>query len=66
MKSNHLYDWIIDLHGVKPSRVDIHSAHFTGTVDAALAEADEMESEVRFAVTQIVLTRGKLFRKAAA
>ena len=66
MKPNNPHHWIIDLHGVKPKRVDFHTAKFVGTVDAALSEADELESEVSFDVTQIVLTRGKRARRNPA
>ena len=53
MKPNKYQCWNISLHG--PKACDLHTARFHGSIDAALAEADELECEVDFDITKIVI-----------
>lgn len=53
MKPNKYKFWEISLHG--PKAGDLHTVRFHGSIDAALAEADELESEVDFEITKIVV-----------
>lgn len=54
MKSNKYKFWSISLHG--PKREDVHTVRFHGQIDSALAEADQLESEVDFDITKIVIS----------
>jgi hypothetical protein len=53
MKSNKYKFWKIELHG--PKAGDLYAARFHGRIDGALAEADELECEVDFDITKIVV-----------
>jgi len=53
MKPNKYKFWNISLHG--PKAGDLHTVRFHGSIDAALAEADELECEVDFDITKVVV-----------
>lgn len=53
MKPNKYRFWKIELHG--PKADDLYTARFHGQIDGALAEADELECEVDFDITKIVV-----------
>ena len=53
MKSNAYKFWNITLTGARAA--DTHTVRFHGTIDAALAEADEQECEVDFDIVKIVV-----------
>jgi hypothetical protein len=55
MKSNPAHQWKITLRGKSRAK----SFLFFGPLDAALAAADERESEVPFVVVKFIVTRGR-------
>ena len=61
MKTNHPHQWLITLRGKTRTK----TVRFIGTLDAALAEADEQESAVAFVVIEFVVTRGALNKLSA-
>ena len=62
MKANPTHQWKITLRG----RSRAKSFLFFGPLDAALAAADERESEVPFVVVKFIVTRGRRVSPAFA
>lgn len=59
MKPNNYHVWQITLFGGPSCNWNPETFTYIGTVESALARADERETEAEFEVVQILLTRGK-------
>lgn len=54
MKANPTRTWSITLRGAK--RTQAIASTFTGTIDAALAEADVLECQVRWQILRVEIS----------
>ena len=66
-KPNDPHRWHVVLSSLLPNRAEQSlTTSFVGTVDGALDHADELECEVDFEVTKIVITRGERVSRISA